>query len=268
MTRKKARTTTAPVPFDPEIGFVGECAADGQRTRVASIALDDGRLVILNLVGYETSLNAALGKVLQCNSIGFLPNSEVLKTLATDWKVTALTRHRDRPYWLWRGALRGTKEKQGMILPHELSLAWGQAHPPAIPATPNPDPANTDAEAAQADAPTKQADHAPPEPERVYSPRYLVAGLNETVPPYHRFFSHLRGLRVVLPPTVAWVEYLWARSLEANLLTPLPALGVRVWRLNGDPRRWNALSTEGIRTGTLTPTPPTDDDKRRLGLLA
>lgn len=246
---------TPPLPFAPDIGFVGDCAADGQRTRVAALGLDAEYLVLLSLVGYETSINAACAKLMHGERIGFLPDRHAIQALAPEWETTTLKRHPDLSYWLWRSALRGTKQRNGMLVPHTLSLAWSHQHPPVVPA-PRAQPETTPSQP-----------HAPPIAAPVYAPRYLVAARDEHDPPYPRFFGHLRGLRVVLPPSVAWVAYLWERSLETALLVPLPALGVRLWRMDGDPHRWNALATEGIRRGVLTATPPTDSDKRALGLL-
>ncbi len=50
---------------------------------------------------------------------------------------------------------------------------------------------------------------------------------------------------------VQWAEALWQRGLASDLITPLPALGMRAWRLSGDLLAWSALVGEGVREGWL-----------------
>src|SRR5512147_1374821 len=100
-----------PSGFDPT-GFVGEVAADGQRVRVAAIATDDdGRVVLLSLVGYETSVSAALARLMKGEQIGFLP------TMHHTWDAPTALQALRVSYWLWRAEITGTREKQGVAFP-------------------------------------------------------------------------------------------------------------------------------------------------------
>ena len=55
-------------------------------------------------------------------------------------------------------------------------------------------------------------------------------------------------------------------GFDYGMITSLPALGISAWRLDGDPRHWNALVSDGVRRGVLPTTRPTTRDAERLGL--
>ena len=50
---------------------------------------------------------------------------------------------------------------------------------------------------------------------------------------------------------VQWADALWQRGLASDLITPLPSIGMRAWRLSGDLLAWSALVGEGVREGWL-----------------
>ncbi len=253
-----------PCGFDPA-GFVGEVSADGQRVRVTALATDpEGHLAFLSLVGYETSVSAALARLMKGEQIGFLP------TLRVDWNgPTALLALRVS-YWLWRTEVRGTREKQGVAFPRCAAIDHGLRTPPALP-TLSPEAEQRRAEALTADpfaetrAILEQLAHHEATPTPMPA-RIVLAAAAAPTPTPAAFFGHLKGLRVMTLPSLAWVDYLWATGLEYGLITPLEARGICAWQLDGDPRHWNALVSDGVQHGRLPTTRPTPDDMTRLGV--
>lgn len=239
--------------------FFGEIAADGQRVRVAALAGDDqGRLAFLSVAGYETSVSAALARFLKGDQLGFLPNDEQLWTEPSALSATRIS------FWLWRAEISGTREKQGVAFPRCASVSHGLLTPPALPPPP-----------------PRQADAPPPDPfaevdallTRMRSgtpdttplpPRIVLGDWHDEAPTAAAFFGHLRGLRVNTLPSLAWIDFLWAAGFEFHLITPLRSLGIRAWRLDGDPRKWNALLSDGVRRGLLPRSRPSADDLRHL----
>lgn len=253
-----------PTGFGPA-GFVGEVAADGQRVRVTALATDlEGHLAFLGLVGYETSVSAALACLMKGEQLGFLPSPRVA------WDgPTALTALRVS-YWLWRAEVRGTREKQGVAFPRCVSIDHGLRTPPALPTlSPEAEQRRKEVLAADPFVETRsileqlERHEANPTP---MPARIVLAAADPPTPTPAAFFGHLKGLRVITLPSLAWVDYLWATGLDYGLITPLEARGIRAWQLNGDPRRWNALVSDGVQRGALPTTRPTPADLTRLGV--
>jgi hypothetical protein len=184
------------------------------------------------------------------------------------WDGPSALRRLSQSYWLWRAAIAGTREQQGVALPHGASIDHGLRTPPDLPAT-------TPAAAA-----TPHAD-APPDPVAepaalltrraprdanpdLLPPRIVFAPPGAAAPSPAAVFGHLKGLRVITLPSLAWVDYLWSSGLHDGLITPLAALGIRAWQLDGDPRHWNALVSAGVQRQHLPTTRPTPDDRRLL----
>lgn len=238
-----------PTGFDPA-GFVGEVAVDGQRMRVTALASNpDGHVAFLGLVGYETSVSAALARLMKGEQLGFLPTPRVA------WDgPTALTALR-MSYWLWRAEVRGTREKQGVAFPRCASIDHGLRTPPALPTrSPEAEQRRQEALAADPFAETRsileqlarrEADPAP------MPARIVLAAADAPTPTPAAFFGHLKGLRVITLPSMAWVDYLWTTGLDYGLITPLEARGIRAWQLDGDPRHWNAFVSDGVQRGKL-----------------
>lgn len=260
-----------PTGFDPT-GFVGEVAADGQRVRVTALATDpEGHVAFLGLVGYETSVSAALARLMKGEQLGFLPTPRVA------WDgPTALLALRVS-YWLWRAEIRGTREKQGVAFPRCASIDHGLRTPPALPTrAPEAEQRRNAALAADPFAETCAileqlarheavwAEHALPR----LPARIVLAAHDASAPTPAAFFGHLKGLRVITLPSLAWVDYLWLTGLDYGLITPLEARGIRAWQLDGDPHHWNALVSDGVQHGRLPTTRPMLDDLTRLGVRA
>lgn len=259
-----AMPDTMPTGFDPA-GFVGELSADGQRVRVSALATDDeGRVAFLGLVGYETSVSAALARLMKGEQLGFLPAAHLPWDAPTSLQALRVS------YWLWRAEVHGTREKQGVAFPRCASIDHGLRTPPALP-TATPDEARPPHEAAARDpfAETRailaRLQGREPNPAPLPA-RIILAPPAAPAPSPAAFFGHLKGLRVITLPSLAWVDYLWSAGLQYGLITSLAALGLSAWRLDGDPRHWNALVSEGVQRGYVPTTRPTDADLHRLGL--
>jgi hypothetical protein len=48
-----------------------------------------------------------------------------------------------------------------------------------------------------------------------------------------------------------WADRLWAEGLAADLITPLPSLGVAAWQIASDQSRWHQLVSEAVREKRL-----------------
>lgn len=250
MTLPASMPPTLPSGFDPT-GFVGEVAADGQRVRVASIATDDdGRVVLLSLVGYETSVSAALARLMKGEQIGFLP------TMNYTWDAPTALQSLRVSYWLWRAEITGTREKQGVAFPRCASIDYGLRTPPSLPVL-TPEAAKRQQELladdpfAETNAILDRLQHGEPDPSPM-QPRFVFAPPATPAPTTAAFFGHLKGLRVITLPRPDWVDYLWTTGLHVNLITPLSALGISAWRIDGNPQHWNALVSDGVQRRMLT----------------
>lgn len=253
-----------PLGFDPA-GFVGEVSADGQRVRVSALAADDeGCVAFVGLVGYETSVSAALARLMKGEQLGFLPAARLAWDAPTGLQALRVS------YWLWRADVQGTREKQGVAFPRCASIDHGLRTPPVLPTT-SPDEERTQREAlahdpfAEMRAILARLQGREPNPSPIPA-RIVLASSGALAPAPAAFFGHLKGLRVITLPSLAWVDYLWSAGLQYGLIAPLAALGLAAWRLDGDPRHWNALVSEGVQRQLLPTTRPTPDDLRRLGV--
>lgn len=259
-----AQPDVLPTGFDPT-GFVGEVSADGQRVRVSALATDDeGRVAFLGLVGYETSVSAALARLMKGEQLGFLPAAHLA------WDAPSGLHALRVSYWLWRAEVHGTREKQGVAFPRCASIDHGLRTPPVLPTT-SPDEERKQREVATSDpfaemrAILARLQEREPNPSPMPA-RIVLAPPGTPAPSPSAFFGHLKGLRVITLPSLAWVDYLWSTGLQYGLITPLAALGLAAWRLDGDPRHWNALVSEGVQRQLLPTTRPTPDDLFRLGI--
>lgn len=200
--------------------FVGSIAADGQTTRVAAIALNtQGKAVLLNLVANDTTLSATTAR--------FFKGEQLLFHVADGraWSATNLFGRADAvTYRQIKSAIPNTREKNYLVIPHTADIGEGLTRPDAID-TPSPGAAATGTAARPA--------------------RYIFANPGETAPNARAFLGHLRALRVVFLPH--WADRLWAEGLAAQLITPLPSLGVAAWQIASDQARWHQLVSEAVR---------------------
>jgi hypothetical protein len=201
--------------------FVGSIAADGQTTRVAAIALNvQGKAVLLNLVASDTTLSATTAR--------FFKGEQLLFQIAEGltWSAPNLFSRADAvSYRQIKAAIPNTREKNFLVIPHTADIGEGLTRPDAIDMrSPGATPA--------ADTAARPA-------------RYVFANPGETAPNARAFLGHLRALRVVFLPH--WADRLWAEGLAADLITPLPSLGVTAWQIASDQARWHQLVSDAVR---------------------
>src|SRR5437588_1195448 len=120
---------TLPVrPFHPD-GFVGTLSADGQSVRVAALACDEGHIVTLSLVGFDTTIGVVLARLWTSTAVPFTPAS----TWQGEWRgPEQLTRSTER-YKQCVAHLEGTREVHAVALLRTAHLTEGILHPPDLP---------------------------------------------------------------------------------------------------------------------------------------
>ena len=251
---------TMPVrPCHPD-GFVGTMQADGQSVRVAALACEGNALVVLSVVGFDTSVGAVLAGLWSLKEVSFTPTA----VWRDAWSGPDMLRRGAEHYKQAVAHLEGTREVHALALVRTAHLAEGMLHPPDLPA---PEPETKKSEgventpAAASAVPghtTKASPPQPPAPPK-WMPRYVSGNWNEVGPCCSSFLGHLYALRVpVLQRHVThpawreqWAEALWERGLAHELITPLSALGLRAWKLSGDVFAWSELVGSGVREGWL-----------------
>jgi hypothetical protein len=200
--------------------FVGSITADGQTTRVAALALTtQGKAVLLNLVANDTTLSAITAR--------FFKGEQLLFSVAEGmaWGAPNQFGRADAvSYRQIKAAVPNTREKNYLVIPHTADIGEGLTRPDAI-ETASPGAAATGTAARPA--------------------RYIFANHDETAPNARAFLGHLRALRVVFLPH--WADRLWAEGVAAQLITPLPSLGVAAWQIASDQARWQQLVSEAVR---------------------
>ncbi|SRR5579884_1097396 len=240
-------------PFHPD-GFVGTMQADGQQVRVAALACDETRVVALSLVGFDTSIGVVFSRLWSSTAVSFALASNWLE----EWTgPEQLTRSGER-YKQCVAHLEGTREVHALALVRTAHLTEGILHPPDLPEMQKSSEVPEQEQEAQTPPsrslpPAKQAK--PP----VWVPRYVLGNWDESGPNRQSFLGHLYALRVLFLHRharhpewpIQWAEGLWQRGLASDLILPLPALGMRAWRISGDLLAWSALVGEGVREGWL-----------------
>jgi hypothetical protein len=239
-------------PFHPE-GFVGTMQADGQNVRVAALACDETRVVALSLVGFDTSIGVVFSRLWSSTAVPFAPASHRQE----EWRGPELLQRSGERYKQCVAHLEGTREVHALALVRTAHLTEGILHPPDLPEMQKP-----------SDAPEQEQEQTPPSRSQpvakqsrppVWVPRYVLGNWDETNPNLQSFLGHLYALRVLFLHRnaahpewpVQWAEALWQRGLATDLITPLPAIGVRAWRISGDLLAWSALVGDGVREGWL-----------------
>lgn len=251
---------TLPVrPFHPD-GFVGTLQADGQQVRVAAIACDGRQVVLLSLVGFDTSIGVVLARLWSLTDVPFEP--------ANSWREAwrepeQLTRSSER-YKQCVVHLEGTREVHALALLRTAHLTEGILHPPDLPdSEPTPEETRTEqrkslSSAHQRNLANHTAQPSSPRPPK-WTTRYVPGNWDESGPHLHSFLGHLYALRVLFlhhsPEHPAWrdrwADALWERGLARELIMPIAALGIHVWKLSGDLIAWSDLVGTGVREGWL-----------------
>lgn len=212
--------------------FYGLMASDQANARVAALVCNrQHQIVLLSLVGPDGACSSVLARLFDKISLTFHPAEEVA------WEGPSLLARVSGEMHRIQAPLAGTRERHMLALARAADLRHILHHPANLP--PPPPPPLAEGEATPPPASTVVP------PPRTPEPHFVLGNLHESAPARRAFLGHLRGLRII--HTAAWAEHLWERGLAADLIQPLPALGMRAWQLDDDLDRWNGLLTEGAR---------------------
>ncbi|GER89696.1 hypothetical protein KDW_38580 [Dictyobacter vulcani] len=224
---------TVPVrPFSPD-GFVGTIEQDGQVVNVTAIAFDAGQVVLMSLVGRDTSVSAVLAQIWKKKEAVF----RHAETVPWPQEEQSFTRLETERYKEIATRLPGLKLVHALTIPLSAHIAQGILQAPPMDKHPQ-----------------RQKQSIP-----VVTPRYVLGNLQEETPHALSFLGHLRAMRVVLlyrddthPERIQlWASALWHRGLKHQLIEAMPALGVRVWKIHPDVHQWNTLIAQGVHEGWL-----------------
>ena len=229
-----------PVPFTDEV--IGSAAHEKHMPSVRAIAVDPERgLVLLNLFGADASVSAVIMELLRSKStgVGFMP---ALFANGPITIPTQLTIQHGIRYTTFRSALAtpggSISQKNWCLLISTANIAESRRRAPIIPVQLLPPPSRETAET----APAVPADKPPAGP----PPHYLIGAATATTPNPYALLGHLRAIGVVAAD--GWAEAICDLAIARQLVTPMPAAGVRCWRVDGDLVRWVALITHGIQS--------------------
>src|SRR5207247_11374302 len=118
---------TLPIrPYHPT-QFFGTIKADGQLPKVAALACHHHEVVAISLVGYDTSVSAALARLWQREQLAFEPAPSI------DWHGPEQLGRWLENYKQFHTTLPGTKEVHILALPLSANIAEGMLHPPDSP---------------------------------------------------------------------------------------------------------------------------------------
>jgi len=108
-------TGTLPIrPYHP-IQFYGTIKVDGQLPKVAALACEHQEVVAISLVGYDTSVSAALARLWQREQLAFEPDPSI------DWHGPGHLGRRQENYKQFHSTLPGTKE---VHFPRDAQRGW------------------------------------------------------------------------------------------------------------------------------------------------
>jgi hypothetical protein len=229
-----------PIPFTDE--QIGSAAHEKHMPSVRAIAVDEIGLVLLNLIGADASVSAVIMELLRSksNGVGFMPT--LFASQPTNIP-TQLAIQKGGRYTTFRSALATSagsiKVKNWCLLINTANLAESLRRAPTIPAELLPPPP---APAIVAPSPPQGAVQSPP---AAPPPHYVIGAATSTTPDPNALLGQLRSIGVVLADV--WATAVCDLALEAQLVTPIPAAGVKCWRVDGDLVRWVDLVKHGIQ---------------------
>ncbi len=234
---------TLPVrPFHPD-GFFGTVQVDGQHPRVAALVCHELDVVAISLVGYDTSISAALATLWQRQQLALLLADGV------EWHGPLRLQRLPIGYKQFSTHLPGTREVHAIALPLSAHIAEGILHPPDL-----PKPKEEEVPASRAARTTS-----PIQAAEVDRTRFVLGNWDEPTPHKRSFLGQLYAMRVIFlhrdheHPAWAdiWADELWSHGLSRGLIHPLKALGMKAWLLSGDLVAWSQLIKHGVRSGWL-----------------
>jgi len=226
---------TLPVrPIHPS-GFVGTIEQDGQVVNVTAIAFNAEKknVVFMSLVGRDTSVSAVLAQIWKKEEAVFRHSEHV----RWEHEEQFFRRLEAEKYKQIAAKLPEHKLVHMLALPHSANIAEGILAAPSMEKHPHLKEVRVPA----------------------LTPRYVLGNLQEETPHALSFLGQLRAMRVVLlyrdeahpERFMTWASELWQRGVTRKLIEPLPALGVRVWKIQADVYQWNVLVAQGTQEGWL-----------------
>jgi hypothetical protein len=238
---------TAAIDADPAIPFteeeIGSSAHEKHMPSVRAVATDPDRgLVLLNLVGADASVSAVFMELLRSksNGVGFMPTLFGSQQTSIPTQLTIQSGIR---YTTFRSALAtpggSITLKNWCLLISTANIAESRRRAPIVPPQmlpPPPAPATTEGATI---APADKSPAAPP-------PHYVVGAATAITPDPNALLGHLRTIGVVMAD--AWAEMVRDLALDAQLVTPTPAAGVKCWRIDGDLMKWVDLIKQGLQS--------------------
>src|SRR5215213_8243620 len=190
--------TDPPIPFTDE--EIGSAAHEKHMPSVRAIAVDPDRgLVLLNLIGADTSVSAVIMELLRSksNGVGFMPSR-----FAQGSRIpTQLTIQHGIRYTTFRSALATSggsiSQKNWCLLINTANIAESRRRAPNIPPQLLPPPPALATTEATSAAPSSQPPVTPP-------PHYVIGAASTSTPDAHALLGHLRTIGVVIAD--AWAE--------------------------------------------------------------
>src|ERR1044071_3950403 len=180
--------TDPPIPFTDE--EIGSAAHEKHLPSVRAVAVDPDRgLVLLNLVGADASVSAAIMELLRSksNGVGFMPT--LFGSLPTNIP-TQLAIQKGGRYTTFRSALATSagsiNQKNWCLLINTANIAEGLRRAPTIPAELLPPPP---APAMAAGSPPLAAVQPPP---ATPPPHYVIGAATSTTPDPNALLGQLR----------------------------------------------------------------------------
>ncbi len=236
--REEDERDAAVVPFCDDA--VGALEHEGHEITVWSLVCSPaGEVVCINCTGPHSSVSAALQRLLRKSGGGkFVPAEP------DTWSGPTRLVRLGESYLLLRQPLPETRLKNYCLLARHAHILDGLKRPPDLP----------EARAGAVDA-AEEASGAPSKSKSLPQPRYVLGNADAPRPPKGALYGHLKGMQVVCLPE--WEHLLWKAGRRVckgegeALITPLPAIGLSAWKLDGDLRKWNDLVRQGRRAGWL-----------------
>ena len=230
-----------PIPFTDE--EIGRAAHEKHMPSVRAVAVDPDRgLVLLNLVGADASVSAVIMELLRSksNGVGFMPT--LFAGQSTNIPTQLSTQSGIR-YTTFRSALATSggslNVKNWCLLIATANITERRRRAPIIPPQLLPPPPALATTEATSAAPSSQPPVTPP-------PHYVIGAASTSTPDAHALLGHLRAIGVVIADT--WAAAVRDLAIDAQLVSSMPAAGVRCWRIDGDLVKWVDLVRHGIQS--------------------
>lgn len=263
---------TLPVlPFDPnQTTSYGDIhGGSGQPPKVLALATDEaGGVILLHLVGYKTACSSHGARLMMNGKLLFTPSGTEI------WVgETMLARLGESHYQELTTPLPSLRMVDYLTLTRAAHLTQGMQTPPVFPKPEKEVAKAVDStitgeeqdEQGEEDDAEETVDEAQSENARLdlskALPRFIFGNVGEETPARKTVDHVLAALRVAryrdsrTPSTQAlsdaWVDVLWAAGQDASLIMPMPAIGIKAWRVSGNLNMWADLVFDNLTSGRL-----------------